>query len=78
MSIEKAVSLGLFGNELSKQIAGSNEVSAERTAVAVGAGAVTGAVAGGALIMAGAVAAPVTIPLAIGSAVVAGIASLFD
>jgi hypothetical protein len=79
MTIEKAVTLGLVGNELSKRITGSDEVSAGRTAVAVGAGATVGAVASGAVIVAvGAVAAPITVPLALGSAVVAGIASLFD
>jgi hypothetical protein len=82
MTIEKVVTLGLVGNELSKRITGSDEVSTGRTAVAVGAGAAAGAaagaVAGGAMIVTVGVAAPITVPLALGSAVVAGIASLFD
>jgi hypothetical protein len=79
MTIEKAVTLGLAGNELSKRITGSDEVSIGRTAVAVGVGATVGGVAGGVLLVTmGTVAAPITVPLALGSAVVAGIASLFD
>jgi hypothetical protein len=79
MTIEKAVTLGLAGNELSKRITGSDEVSIGRTAVAIGAGATVGAFASGAVIVTvGMVAAPITVPLALGSAVVAGIASLFD
>lgn len=82
MSIKKAVGLGLAGNELSKVITGSSEASPGRTAVAVGSGAILGASAAGAVSLvvggAGLVAAPVTVPLAVSAAIVAGIASLFD
>lgn len=82
MAIQKAVVSGLAGNEISKKITGTNEVSLGRTTVAVGAGAVTGAVTSGALVVGaaavGVAAAPVVVPLTVASAVVAGIASLFD
>jgi predicted nicotinamide N-methyase len=78
MSVEKALGLGLAGNEISKKITGRDDVSAGRTVVAAGAGATLGAVAAGALVVSGVVAAPVTIPLAVGAAIVSGIASLFD
>ncbi|WP_089417025.1 hypothetical protein [Vitreoscilla filiformis] len=82
MAIQNAVITGLAGNEISKKIAGSDEVSVGRTAVAVGAGAATGAVASGAVVVGaaalGVAAAPIVVPLAVASAVVAGIASLFD
>jgi hypothetical protein len=79
MSIEKAVGIGLAGNEISKKITGTDEVSAGRTTVAVGSGAVIGAVAAGTITVVGGVAAaPITVPLAIAGGVIAGIASLFD
>lgn len=82
MSIPQAVTLGLAGNELSKKITGSSKASLGRTAVAVGSGAALGAGAAGVVIVGaaavGVVAAPVTVPLAVASAVIAGIASLFD
>jgi hypothetical protein len=82
MTIVKAVTVGLAGNEISKKITGTDEVSAGRTAVAVGAGAATGAVAGGAIAVGaaalGVAAAPIAVPLAVAGALVAGIASLFD
>lgn len=78
MSIDKAVACGLSGNELSKQITGTDEVSPKRTAVATGAGVTVGAVASGVLVIAGVASAPVTVPLAVASGVIAGIASLFD
>jgi len=37
MSADKAIVAGLAGNELSKKIVGSDDVSVERTAVATGA-----------------------------------------
>lgn len=81
MTLPQAVAIGLGANEVSKKITGSSKVSAGRTAVAVGTGAAGGAIAGGALAV-GAVAvglsAPVTVPLAVAGAFVAGIASLFD
>ena len=82
MSIPQAVTVGLAGNEISKKITGTDEVSAGRTAVATGSGAALGAVAAGAVTVGaaavGIAAAPVTVPLAVAGAVVAGIASLFD
>ncbi|MEQ5874970.1 hypothetical protein J3455_10530 [Pseudoalteromonas sp. NFXS39] len=79
MSLNKAVTCGLVGNELSKQITGKCETSIGRTAVAVGSGAAAGAITSGAIIIgAGAVSAPVTVPLAVAGGVIAGIASLFD
>ncbi|MEG3755221.1 hypothetical protein [Psychromonas arctica] len=82
MSINKAVSIGLAGNELSKTITGSNEVSAGRTAVATGSGAMLGGVAGGGIAIGatafGVAASPIVVPLAVGGAICAGVASLFD
>lgn len=82
MSVYKCVGLGLRGNELSKTITGTSEVSAGRTVVAAGSGAALGGAAAGAVTVGaaamGVAAAPVTVPLAVGSAVVAGICSLFD
>ena len=80
--LDKAVGIGLAGNEISKKVTGTDEVSAERTAVAVGSGAALGAVAAGTVAVGaaaiGVATAPVTVPLAVAGAVVAGIASLFD
>ena len=87
MSIKETVTLGLAGEELSRRITGTSEVSAGRTAIATGAGAALGATAAGALAVgAGAVgatalaaaAAPVVVPVAVGAAVVSFFASLFD
>lgn len=90
MSIEKAVIVGLEGNEISKKITGTNEVSVGRSAVATGSGAALGAAAGGALAVGTSVAtgttlaaaavatAPVTVPLAVAAGAVSLIASLFD
>ena len=79
MSLNKAVSCGLVGNELSKQITGSSNSSISRTAVAVGSGAAAGAITSGAIVVgAGVASAPITIPLAVAGGIVAGIASLFD
>ena len=79
MSLNKTVSCGLVGNELSKQITGSSDSSVSRTAVAIGSGAAVGALTSGAIVIgAGVASAPVTIPLAVAGGVVAGIASLFD
>lgn len=82
MTIQKAVTLGLAGNEISKKITGSSDSSVGRTAVAVGTGAALGAGAAGAVTVGaaavGIVAAPAVVPLAIATAVVSGIASLFD
>ena len=78
MSVEKAVGLGITGNEISKKITGTSEVSPERTAIATSAGVALGAAASGALIVAGVAATPVTVPLALASGAVAFLASLFD
>lgn len=51
MSLNKAVSCGLVGNELSKQITGSNDSSVSRTAVAIGSGAAAGALTSGAIVI---------------------------
>ncbi len=80
--IDKAIAVGLAGNTVSKKITGTEEVSAGRTAVAAGSGAALGAVAAGALTIGaaavGVASAPITVPLAVGGAIFAGIASLFD
>lgn len=78
MTIEKAVSLGVAGNELSKVITGSSEVSLGRTVVSTGCGAAMGAAATGALVVAGVASAPVVVPLAIAAGAVSCIASWFD
>lgn len=82
MSIDKAVAIGLSGNQLSKKITGSDEVSLGRTAVATGSGAAIGAVAGGSVVIGatalGVAVAPIAVPLAVGGATVAFIASWFD
>lgn len=75
MSIEKAVGLGMVGNQISKTITGTSEVSAGRSAIATGAGAALGTVAAGTLVVAGVMAAPVTVPLAVASGIVSLLAS---
>lgn len=81
MAIPQAVAIGLAGNEISKKITGTKEVSAGRTTVAVGSGAILGAAASGAVAVGagivGVAAAPVTVPLALAGAAIAGVASLF-
>lgn len=82
MSIPQATIIGMAGNEMSKKITGTNEVSLGRSAVAVGSGAALGAAAAGTItvgaVALGVAAAPIAIPLAVGGAIVAGIASWFD
>lgn len=79
MNIKNATTLGLAGNEISKSITGSSDASPSRTAIATSSGVILGACASGAVtITVGAVSAPVTIPLAVASGIVAGVASLFD
>ena len=87
MTIFQAVNAGLTGEKLSRTITGTSEVSAGRSAVATGAGALlggaaTGAVAAGASAMGltalTAAAAPVVITTAVVSGIVAGIRSLWD
>lgn len=79
MNIKSAAALGLAGNEISKSITGTSDVSPSRTVIATSSGAILGACATGvATVAIGTVSAPVTIPLALTSAVLAGVASLFD
>ncbi|ASF16102.1 hypothetical protein FJD32_000285 [Shewanella sp. LC6] len=82
MSIDKSVALGIAGNELSKQITNSSEVSLGRTLVATGSGAALGAATAGVLTVgaaaAGVATAPVTVPLAVAAGLVSFIASRFD
>ena len=75
MSVHKAVTCGLAGNEISKQITGSSDKSPERTIVATGLGAAIGATASTGLAV---ISAPVSLPLTVASATIAGLASLFD
>lgn len=74
MKVIKAVACGLSGNELSKEIMGSEEVSPERTVIATAAGAAIGAT----IATGFAVSAPMSVPLCLASATIAGIASLFE
>ena len=78
MTIPQAVTVGLAGNEISKKITGTSEVSVGRSAVATGAGAALGAAAAGGIAVTGLVAAPVLVPLAVAGAAVSFVASLFD
>jgi len=79
MTIEKAVTIGLSGNEMSKALTGTSEVCVSRTVVAASSGVVMGTLATGALTVGlGTVAAPVALPLAVAGGLIAGIASLFD
>ena len=79
MVLDKALTLGVAGNEISKQITGSSEVSLGRTVVATTAGGVLGGAATGALVVTGVVAAaPITVPLVAATAVIAGVMSLWD
>ena len=74
---DKAVSLGVSGNEVSKLVTGTSEVSTGRSAVATTAGAALGGAASGALVVTGLVAAPVAVPLAAAAGIVSFIASRF-
>lgn len=78
MTINKALTCGVAGNEISKSITGTSEVSASRTVVATGSGAAVGALVSTSAIVALGITAPVTVPLTVASGVIAGIASLFD
>lgn len=85
--VQAAVTAGLAGEKLSRTITGTSEVSAGRSAVAAGSGALLGGVATGAVTLGAsavglsslvAVAAPVVIPVTLASAVVACIRSFWD
>lgn len=78
MTINKALTCGIAGNEISKSITGTSEASASRTVVATGSGAAVGALVSTSAIVALGVTAPVSVPLTVASGVIAGIASLFD
>jgi hypothetical protein len=79
MNIKNAATLGLAGNEISKTITGSSDISPGRTAIATSTGTILGACASGAVtVTLGAVSTPVTIPLAVASGIIAGVASLLD
>ena len=79
MTIFQAVTAGLAGEKLSRTLTGTDEVSAGRTAVATGSGALLGGVATGAVAVGlGVAAAPVVIPVAVVSGVIAGIRSLWE
>lgn len=79
MTLKKAVTIGLAGNELSKSLTGTSEVSAGRTAIATGSGAIIGTLTSSVITLGvGAIAAPIALPLAVTGGLAAGIASLFD
>lgn len=77
MTIPQAVSIGIAGDELGKQIAG-DQVSVARTATSTVLGAGLGAAAAGTVVVAGFAAAPVVIPLAVAAGAVSFVKSLFD
>lgn len=85
MTIPQAIAAGLAGEKISRAITGTSEVSAGRSLVATGSGALFGAAAAGTVVV-GATAlgitavatAPITIPLAAASGTVAFIRSLWD
>jgi hypothetical protein len=79
MTIAQAVTAGLAGEKLSRTLTGTDEVSAGRTAVATGSGALLGGVATGAVAVGlGVAAAPVVIPVAVVSGLIAGIRSFWE
>lgn len=79
MTIAQAVTAGLAGEKLSRTLTGTDEVSAGRTAVATGSGVLLGGVATSAVAVGlGVAAAPVVIPVAVVSGVIAGIRSLWE
>ena len=79
MTIFQAVNAGLAGEKLSRTLTGTDEVSAGRTAVATGSGAMLGGVATGAVAVGlGVAAAPVVIPVAVVSGLIAGIRSFWE
>ena len=87
MSIPQAIAAGTAGNQLSRAITGTDEVSVGRSAIATGAGVALGAAGVGALsVGAGAVgatalavaAAPVVIPVAIVAGGISWLCSLFE
>ncbi|MFN3713611.1 MAG: hypothetical protein ACK4SX_08130 [Alcanivoracaceae bacterium] len=87
MTIHKAIAAGIAGDQLSRSIARTDEVSAGRSAIAVGSGALLGGAATGALAVGAgavgasalaAVAAPVILPMAVVSGGIALLCSLWE
>ena len=83
MSLDKAIGIGIAGNEASKVLTSSDEVSAGRSFVATGAGATIGAITAGTVTVGAAAAgfaisAPIVVPLAVAGGICACIASWFD
>ena len=87
MSLLQTLAIGKAADQLSREITRTDEVSVTRSTIATATGAVAGAAATGAIATAAsavgattlaAVAAPVTVPLAVASAGVAFLCSLFD
>lgn len=87
MTLPTAIAAGLAGEELSRVVTGTDEVSVGRSAVATASGAVvagvtTGAIAVGASALGAtalaAAAAPAVVPVVVFSATVALIRSLWD
>lgn len=87
MSLHKAIAAGLAGEKLSRNLTGTDEVSAGRSLLATGASVVLGATASGAVVMGAstvgasalaAVAAPVVVPTALVAGAVGLIRSLWD
>lgn len=84
MTIPQALATGLAGEKLSRTITGTDEVSLGRSAVAAGSGYLLGGVAAGSIAVGAsaagftvlaAAAAPVVVPLAVVSGVIAFIRS---
>ena len=75
--LDKAVSLGLSGNKVSKLVTGTSEVSAKRSAVATGTGAALGAAASTGMVAVGVATAPIAIPLVAAAGIVSFVASRF-
>lgn len=87
MGIPHAITAGLAGEKLSRTLTGSNAVSAGRSAVAAGSGALLGSFATGAVAVGASTlgfttlatfAAPVVVPVAVVAGAVGFIRSLWD
>lgn len=87
MSIQQSIYAGLAGEKLSRTITGTNDVSAGRSVVATGSGALVGGLTTGAVAIGASavgvsalatVAAPLVIPVALAAGAVSFIRSLWD
>ena len=87
MAFFQAVTTGLAGEKLSRTITGTSEVSAGRSLVATGSGALIGGVATGSVVVAAstvgltalvATTAPLVIPVAVVAGVFSLVRSLWD